>query len=294
MGQALAPGAVLTAAADGCASLRYADGTRLETGPDTTLRPMPGSGKLLFLERGALKADVARQPAGQPLVIATSNAEARVLGTRFTLLAAPEATRLEVREGKVRLTRKPDGASVDVGAGQFAQAARGTALLTRPLPEEPKTVFYEVEEFGTARGAKPADGMVRRLFLEPFDTASGGWCVSVPASGMEVTGDVRLPRGSWHLWVRYRDEPGTTRIAFEAFAGGQPIGQASTPGRSRNWVWKRFTFAAGGGPLRITLRSGFEGVKAAPDLADFRQSPYGALNRWDRICLTPDEGFTPE
>jgi hypothetical protein len=183
---------------------------------------------------------------------------------------------------------------VDVGAGQFAVAAKGVALLTRPLPEEPKTVFYELEEFGTARGVKPADGPGRRLFLEPFDAAKGGWCLAVPGADMEVVGDARLAKGAWHLWLRFRDEPGTAKIGFSVAVNGQVVGQASTPGKGRDWTWKRFTFAWPGGTARIALRSTFEGVKAAPTQSDYRQSPYGALNRWDRLCLTPDEDFNPE
>jgi len=292
-GAEIRPGTAL-ATGEGRAVLRYADGTSLSLRPGSALRLEAAPGKRLILEAGAVEADVARQPAGLPLVVATPNAEARVLGTRLSIQLTAEGTRLEVREGRVRLVRKPDGASVDVAAGNFALAARGVALLTRPLPEEPRTFFLEVEELAGARGVRPADGMVRRLFLEPFDTAAGGWCVAAPGTGMEIAGDVRLARGTWHLWVRYRDEPGNAKIAFDVSVGGQSLGQTTTPGRGRDWHWKRFTFSSAGGPARIALRSSFEGVKAAPDQADFRQSPYGALNRWDRVCLTPDDGFTPE
>jgi hypothetical protein len=40
----------------------------------------------------------------------------------------PESTRLEVREGRVRLTRRGDGSETDVDAGQFAVAAAGAPL----------------------------------------------------------------------------------------------------------------------------------------------------------------------
>jgi hypothetical protein len=281
-----------TAGKDAKAVLAFAEGTRVLVHADTAVR-LPGPGLPLAVTRGSVAASVARQPAGQPFVLSTPHAEARVLGTKFTLAVSSEGTRLEVTEGRVRLTRT-DGAAADVAAGQFAVAAKGTALFPRPLPEEPKTVFLEIEEFGTARGTKPAEGMVRRPFLEPFDSAAGGWCVSLPSSGMDVTGDVKLPKGTWHLWVRYRDEPGNSKITFNILLGDLLLGQGATPGRTRNFLWKRFSFAFPGGTARITLRSTFDGVKASPDAPDFRQSPYGALNRWDRICLTPDEAFTPE
>jgi hypothetical protein len=111
---------------------------------------------------------------------------------------------------------------------------------------------------------------------------------------MEIAGDLRLAKGTWQLWVRHRDEPGATKIGFDVLVGGQLVGQAATPGRGRDWHWKRFTFAWPGGTARVTLRSTFEGVKASPTMADYRQSPYGALNRWDRLCLSPDASFTPD
>jgi hypothetical protein len=295
-GQAVPPLAAVETSAKGRAVLQYIDGTTLDLAPESALQvhAPPSGAKEHTLSRGSLTARVSGQPAGKPLLVLTPHAEARVLGTQFSLSAEPAASRLDVREGKVRLTRRSDGTSVDVPAGHFAVASRGLALLTRPIPDEPKTVFFEVEELGSARGTKPADGMVRRIFLEPFDTAAGGWCVSAPAAGMDVTGDLRLAKGTWTLWVRYRDEPGNTKIGFSVLIGDQNIGQASTPGKDRNWVWKKFPIVWGGGVARITLRAAADGVKASPTMADFRQSPYAALNRWDRLCLTPDESFVPE
>jgi ferric-dicitrate binding protein FerR (iron transport regulator) len=295
-GQALPALAVLETAKGARGRVTYADGTALELGPESTLQLLapPTGAKELSLRRGTTGAKVAPQPAGKPFVLLTPQAEVRVLGTRFTVSAEAQSSRLEVREGKVRFTRRADGAAVEVAAGQFAVASRGVAMLTRPLPEEAKTVFFEVEEFGSARGTRPADGMVRRIFLEPFDSAAGGWCVAAPAAGMEIAGDLKLAKGAWYVWVRYRDEPGNSKISFTLLLGEQAAGQASTPGRDRGWVWKRFPIAWGGGTARITLRSTSDGMKATPAQADFRQSPYAALNRWDRLCVTPDESFVPE
>lgn len=295
-GQEVGASDVVETSAKSRAVLKFADGTLLDVGAGSALHLLfsQTGAKELALDRGVLVAKVAAQPAGRPLRVASPHAEVRVIGTQFSLTAEPQSSRVEVREGKVRFARKSDGQAVEVSAGQFSVAARGVALLTRPIPEEAKTTFFEIEEFGTARGTKPADGMVRRIFLEPFDTAAGDWCVSVPAAGMEVVGDLKLAKGSWSLWVRYRDEPNNSKISFTVLVGEQAVGQATTPGRDRSWVWKRFPIVWGGGTARITLRSGTDGVKALPTMADFRQSPYGALNRWDRLCVTPDETFVPE
>jgi hypothetical protein len=90
-------------------------------------------GKRVSLKRGVLAAQVSRQPAGEPMLFLTSFGDARVLGTRLTLSVNPASARLEVREGKVRVTRKDDPNSVEVGAGQFVQIAKGSSLTPKPL-----------------------------------------------------------------------------------------------------------------------------------------------------------------
>jgi hypothetical protein len=69
------------------------------------------------------------------MVLVTPQAEARVLGTEFSLLTTTNATRLDVTEGKVRLTRLSDDKSVKVPAGNSAVAAADT----KPMPVQPLT-----------------------------------------------------------------------------------------------------------------------------------------------------------
>jgi hypothetical protein len=85
---------------------------------------------------GDVKVDGKPAVAGQEIDnVATPHGEARVLGTVFRLVVDPASTRLEVREGKVRLTR--ESKSVDVPAGQYATAGAGTSLAARSLsPDE--------------------------------------------------------------------------------------------------------------------------------------------------------------
>src|SRR6185436_1575373 len=90
-------------------------------------------GKRVSLKQGVLAAQVARQPAGEPMIFTTASAEARVLGTRLTLSVTPGSTRLEVREGKVRITRRDDGASVEVGADHFVTCGKGISLAPKPV-----------------------------------------------------------------------------------------------------------------------------------------------------------------
>jgi hypothetical protein len=80
-----------------------------------------------------LAATVAHQRPFKSMVIATPQAEARVVGTRFSLSVTTNGTRLEVTEGKVRFTRASDGSAVKVTAGNYAVAAPNYKLLAQPL-----------------------------------------------------------------------------------------------------------------------------------------------------------------
>jgi ferric-dicitrate binding protein FerR (iron transport regulator) len=103
--------------------------TRIDMKPDAELSlEDQGPGKHVRLHRGSLVADVA--PQRIPMVIVTPQAEARVLGTRFTL-SSGAVTRLEVTEGRVRLTRLSDGKVFEVGAGCFATTESTVVLPIR-------------------------------------------------------------------------------------------------------------------------------------------------------------------
>src|SRR5689334_6411101 len=67
------------------------------------------------------------------MVIATPHGEARIVGTTLALSVEAASTRLDVLEGKVRLSR-PGAAWADVIGGHFAVAAEGVDLAARPLP----------------------------------------------------------------------------------------------------------------------------------------------------------------
>jgi ferric-dicitrate binding protein FerR (iron transport regulator) len=117
----------------GQAVVEFPDGTRLVLGADTIVDSIRiAEGKRVSLKQGVLAAQISKQPAGEPMIFTTATAEARVLGTRLTLSVTASSTRLEVREGKVRMTRKDDGASVEVGADHFVQAGKGISMTPKP------------------------------------------------------------------------------------------------------------------------------------------------------------------
>ncbi len=117
------------------ASLDFPDGSRIELAPDTSLERLAEkqARRSVALARGTLSATVTKQAAGRSLTVMTVQAEATVIGTQFTLSALPDASRLEVREGRVLLRRLPDGASIEVSSGHAAVAAKGVKLESNPI-----------------------------------------------------------------------------------------------------------------------------------------------------------------
>jgi ferric-dicitrate binding protein FerR (iron transport regulator) len=132
---------IQTAARSDTATVAWPDGTTLDLGGETLLSrlsdgPAEGpaaAGKCVALDRGTLAVSAARQPKGRPLVFVTPQARIEVVGTRFALQVAADATRVDVTEGRVRVAaegRKP----VEVGAGELAVAAAGRALVPARAP----------------------------------------------------------------------------------------------------------------------------------------------------------------
>jgi ferric-dicitrate binding protein FerR (iron transport regulator) len=117
------------------AVIRFGDGTRVELGPGTAIRNLQSiDGKHVQLVRGTLRAQVVKQPAGEPMRIRTPDGEATVLGTTLKLMVDGDrgkGTRLEVEEGKVRLSNLA-GKAVEVPSGHFAIAALKTELVSKP------------------------------------------------------------------------------------------------------------------------------------------------------------------
>ncbi len=144
---------------DGRALLRWPDGTSIR------LDGLLALTKPLGFPQGRLAADVAKQE--QPLQISTPHAEIRVLGTRFTLQVEASSTRLEVQEGKVRLSRGP--ALVDVAAGSFVVAAPKAPLVSKSLPLETFRISFGPDDGSLPPGFALDDG-------SPFDAKRGwGW-----------------------------------------------------------------------------------------------------------------------
>jgi hypothetical protein len=236
-GQGLLPGDALEAGAESGAVLLYPDGTTIEVGPQTELREATvGKEKRVYLSRGVVRAEVARQPAGQAAVFETPHAAATVLGTTLRLVVEQDWTQLEVTRGRVRLSRGSDGASADVSAGQAALAAPGVPLVSRPMHKAPLTEVMLLAGQGRIAG---------KYWRFVQDTqAFGGTALEVPVT-MEMDQGREVLRGgrdyvefaflaeaglTYHVWVRGRcmaaKDPiihdGVTVVALEATYGNDP------------------------------------------------------------------------
>jgi hypothetical protein len=175
------------------ASIAYADNTRIVLGPQAavTLQAGQGSTKRIILERGGLVAHVAKQVEGASLQASTPNASVRVLGTRFLLAAAPATTRLDVIEGRVKMSRSADRAAVDVSGGQFAVAATDSPLVAQPLPgrvTEDLVVLYRFDE-GQGRTVRDQSGFESPLDIRAESNDGLRW---LPSGGLLVTGGTML------------------------------------------------------------------------------------------------------
>jgi hypothetical protein len=130
----LEPGDALKTPSKGWASVRYADGTAVEIGADTSVVFETGPGKRLRVETGLVTAEVAPQTPGRPMILHARGAEARVLGTSLAFTVFDKGARLLVREGKVAFSRGET--SIEVSQGQTATAAEGTPFVAEAMSRE--------------------------------------------------------------------------------------------------------------------------------------------------------------
>lgn len=144
-GDKILEGQDLETPARGRAVFRFMDGTRVEVGPGASLKRI--ADRAFHVAQGSVEIQAAKQPADRPMVVTTPHAQARVLGTRFTLTVGAESTRVDVAEGCVRLAR--GGAAVEVAAGFGAVAGPGP----EPSLRSERSVSLSFQE-----GAAPAKG----------------------------------------------------------------------------------------------------------------------------------------
>lgn len=260
--------AVETRAA-GTAVVRLEDGTLLALGPESRL-VLPRAG-CLELAQGSMQARVAPQPKGAALVIATPHADAAVFGTQFTLSITPSATRLEVGEGRVRFTRRADGASLELGAGRAAELAKGVPWQARPWIATADLQDGAAPFFDYAGTADAALSQV-----EP--DRAGGRAASIEVDGDETDRKDLSALLRWDLTAIPR-----TAVIQEAIVTLHVEGTSSGPGFAlyavlRPWTEEEATWlqAAAGAPWRGPgLRAGLD--RAAAPAGAFQPSDKGPV-----------------
>jgi hypothetical protein len=164
-------------------------------------------GKHFVLHQGRVKATVASQLPGEPLVVATPEAEASVRGTEFSLSTEWNATWLKVAKGVVDLHDKSTGNFEPVKAGQYAVAAQSVELKARPIGQGGLMVPVRIEPRMLNSGGdgdwKVIGETVQQLkvsrFLDPKPGSPAGqnpfswYSRQIPAGGnLEVSTEVRL------------------------------------------------------------------------------------------------------
>jgi hypothetical protein len=147
-GTKVLPGDRIATGAGGSLTLRYnGEATSLEIGGDARAAlSAEGGSKRLSLEQGRLKAEVAAQPAGRPMVLATPRATAVVLGTRLALSAAQDADRLDVLDGLVRFERQDRPVSLEVSSGGHALARAGSTVASNARCSGPGEALRSIED----------------------------------------------------------------------------------------------------------------------------------------------------
>jgi len=116
--------------------LRFEDGTTAALAADTTValeKNSQATGKRIRVQAGAITLDVT--PQSVPLTVATDHAEVQVLGTELCLEAGVAATRVDVIEGSVQVTRNRDAKQVKLSQQSFVTVGDSAEpLLAQPLP----------------------------------------------------------------------------------------------------------------------------------------------------------------
>jgi hypothetical protein len=315
-GEGLLPGQGLqTRGAPSAARVKYADGTRLEIGPDSVVRdlhdlePKGPRGKRVFLAQGALIASVARQPAGRSMVLSTPHAESAVLGTSLRLVADATSTRLEVREGRVRFARASGKAPLEVRSGQYAVAGAGVEPAAKPLA---------LAEILLLPQNGHVAGKVWQLVRDPEAAAEQAFeALRTPSRGEQIAqGLPRAPRVSfsfpadpeitYYVWMRGRAGPGAppqdsvfVEVPGARFAGQPPMDLERLGGSTERalfegfgqhpaYVWIGGDEQDGRHDLPVRLRFGKPGLQTLTLHAD--ETPI----RIDAIWISATQATRPD
>ena len=154
-GQALTGGTLETRSLESSAEFLFKDGSTIATAGGSVLTFSDRGRKEIHLRSGVLSANVEKQPADQPMLVVTPAARLEILGTRFDVVANPEASKVSVRHGRVRATRLSDGKMVEISDGQSAIASSDTQT---PFSSRNSNQFIHSWSANLERDCKQGEG----------------------------------------------------------------------------------------------------------------------------------------
>jgi hypothetical protein len=131
-----------TAGSNSETTIRYThEDTVMFLRPRTLVKLLQKDGRLIWLGRGNVIVEAAKQPDGTNMVISTPNAEAVITGARVEFRVTSESARMDVSSGDIQV-RRPARKNVTVHAGEYAEVSDKGALAVKPLsgqaPQEQK------------------------------------------------------------------------------------------------------------------------------------------------------------
>lgn len=237
-GDEIRSGQTLEVHAGGEAVFDYADQTRVTAREDTRISDFKAAGgKRMRIASGAVRAVVAKQPTGEPMIFETPHGQATVLGTTLRLVVdrdEKKGTRLEVEEGKVEL-KNLAGKMAIVDTGHFAVVATGSEPIRRTLPIDEILLtarsgkIVANDAWQIAKDPKAATGEALEASRESVfaDSQSKFKSGSLPYVEFEVFVDANR---DYHVWVRgCCIATKSPRRAYDSIVLVVPGGQLRTP-----------------------------------------------------------------
>ncbi len=131
------------------------DGSRIGLSAGTRVRVVDAN--QFEITAGIVLVEAKPRAQRDALVLSSPTAEARVIGTRFSVTVDAVRTRLDVDDGVVRFTRRADGSALDVPASAWAEAAANAPFVVhgRSAPAAPTVSAADPFVFGVNLNGGP-------------------------------------------------------------------------------------------------------------------------------------------
>lgn len=180
---------------DSQAEVVFADGTQVVLSAGTNVQfsaPTDAHENRLYLKTGAVQIQ-ATQPSKLPMIVTTDHARITAAETRFRIYREPEASRVELEQGKVLLARPAGEQSVEVPEGSYAIATEElTPMVPQRLPVSSCRVRHTFLRAGdVVRFSPDAMQLVTSHFsrgLKSWNTMDGSLLASVRGCGQRLDG----------------------------------------------------------------------------------------------------------